>query len=137
MKLLNRFVLCFEPPTVTAQEAKIVVRDGKPHKYNPPALADAKEKYIAYLSEHKPDQPYDGPIALYVEWYFHSESQSGYKITRPDTDNLDKLLKDCMTVAGFWKDDAQVCQENIRKKWAYKEPGGIVITICKIEVDDL
>ena len=38
-----------------------------------------------------------------------------YKLTRPDTDNLQKLFKDCMTKVGFWKDDAIVCSEHIEK----------------------
>ena len=39
------------------------------------------------------------------------------KDTKPDTDNLQKLLKDCMTAVGFWVDDAQVCSELTEKRW--------------------
>ena len=45
-----------------------------------------------------------------------------YKATRPDTDNLQKMLKDCMTKCGFWKDDALVVSEITEKFWA-KTPG--------------
>lgn len=31
-----------------------------------------------------------------------------WRVTKPDTDNLQKMLKDCMTLTGFWNDDAQV-----------------------------
>lgn len=41
-----------------------------------------------------------------------------YKDTRPDTDNLQKLLKDCMTACGYWRDDAQVASEISEKFWA-------------------
>ena len=37
---------------------------------------------------------------------------------KPDTDNLVKLLKDCMTKVGFWKDDAQVTRDIVEKFWA-------------------
>ena len=136
MKMLDRFILDFEPPTVTHQEQKIGVRNGKPYKYFPPELQEAKNQYIAYLAQHAPQSPYDGPISLIVEWYFHSLLKKGYKITKPDTDNLDKLLKDCMTETGFWKDDAQVAYETIIKKWTGEEHGCIVITILQIEGDD-
>ena len=31
---------------------------------------------------------------------------------------LQKLLKDCMTTVGFWKDDALVASEIVEKFWA-------------------
>lgn len=55
-----------------------------------------------------------------------------YRITKPDTDNLQKLLKDCMTRCGFWKDDAQVASELCEKFWA--EIPGIFIHIEELEV---
>jgi len=45
-----------------------------------------------------------------------------WKTTKPDTDNLIKMLKDCMTTAGFWKDDAIVCSEVTEKFLAF-HPG--------------
>ena len=41
-----------------------------------------------------------------------------YRTSKPDTDNLVKMLKDVMTELGFWKDDAQVASEVIEKYWA-------------------
>ena len=52
--------------------------------------------------------------------------------TKPDTDNLQKLLKDCMTQVGFWKDDAQVVSEKVQKRWS-DEPTGIYIEIKELE----
>ena len=58
------------------------------------------------------------PIALKV-FYYHSRPKrlltakvpSGaiYKTTKPDLDNLTKLLLDCCTQAELWGDDCQVC----------------------------
>ena len=39
------------------------------------------------------------------------------KDTRPDTDNLLKLLKDVLKGCRFWHDDAQVAEELTRKGW--------------------
>ena len=66
---------------------------------------------------------------LFVQWCFPRgrHRQGEYRITKPDTDNLQKLLKDCMTAAGFWKDDALVAEEMAGKYWA--DPPGIYIRI--------
>ena len=37
---------------------------------------------------------------------------------KPDTENLNKALVDCMTALDFWADDAQVVSEIIEKFWA-------------------
>ena len=43
---------------------------------------------------------------------------------------LQKLLKDCMTACGFWKDDALVAAEMAEKFWA--EIPGIYVRIEEI-----
>ena len=50
-----------------------------------------------------------------------------WRVTPPDADNLQKLLKDVMTESLFWKDDALVCSEIVEKFWA--EVPGIFIKI--------
>lgn len=113
------------PPTVTAQEHKVNVRNGKPVFYDPAELKAAKQKITAHLSKHSPSAPYTCGVRLIVKWLFpitgeHSDGE--YKTTKPDTDNLQKLLKDCMTKCGFWKDDALVASEIIEKFYA-SHPG--------------
>ena len=118
------FFMPMIPPTVTHQEKKVSVVNGKPRFYEPPALADARDKLRAHLAKHKPESAMDGGIRLTAKWCFPNGRQKDgeYRITKPDTDNLQKLLKDCMTAEGFWKDDAQVCSEICEKFWAEK-PG--------------
>lgn len=58
-----------------------------------------------------------------------------FKTSRPDTDNLQKLLKDCMTKAGFWKDDAQVCEEFVQKLWAALP--GILIQVREMDLREM
>lgn len=123
MKL--EFFIPMIPPTVTAQEHSVAVRDGKPQFYDPPEVKAARAKLTAHLMQHVPDHKAEHGIRLMVKWCFPvsgNHLDGDYRITRPDTDNLQKLLKDCMTKVGFWKDDAQVCCEIIEKFWAEK-PG--------------
>ena len=137
MRQLDRFFLDLFPLTVTAQEAKIVVqRDGKPHKYKTADLKNAEDLYMAHLARHKPDKPYEGPLAISVDWYFHTdkaEKNHQWRITKPDTDNLNKLFKDCMTKCGYWHDDAQVVMESITKRWAVIP--GIMVQIVSLTED--
>lgn len=116
------FFMPMVPPTVTAQEKELTTIHGKPFMYDSAEIKDAKSKFAAYLSKHKPAQPYTSAVQLVVKWCFPIKSKNhrngDYKITKPDTDNLQKLLKDCMTKLGFWKDDALVCSEIIEKFWS-------------------
>lgn len=120
-----QFFMPMIPPTTTQQEHQVKVVHGKPVFYDPPELKDARAKLSAHLAAHRPSIPYSNGVRLIVKWLFpitgnHYEGE--YKTTSPDTDNLNKLLKDCMTTLGFWKDDALVVSEIIEKLWA-KTPG--------------
>ena len=82
----------------------------------------AKAKLRAALIPHRPPQPLQGPVRLVVKWCFadpEGRHRNGeYKTSKPDTDNLEKALKDQMTRLGFWADDAQVASEVAEKFWA-------------------
>lgn len=97
--------------------------------YEPAELKAARQKLKAHLAQHVPEKLFTGPVWLGVKWLFpvKERHQDGeYKTTKPDTDNLNKLLKDIMQELGFWKDDAQVASEHIEKFWA-EVPGLYII----------
>ena len=126
------FFMAMDPPTITHQEHKVMVRNGRPVFYDPPELKAARQKLTDYLAKHRPGQPLTGPLELVTTWCFPTEdiNQFGqFRITRPDTDNLNKLLKDCMTRVGFWEDDAQVCRETIEKFWTNRKLAGIYVRV--------
>ena len=128
------FFIAIHPPTATAQERKVKVVNGKPVFYDPPAVKSAKELLSAYLAQHRPPETMKGGLSLRVLWLFPrgAHPHGSWRITKPDTDNLQKLLKDCMTRVGFWEDDAQVAREVIEKRWS-DEPCGIYIEIEQLE----
>ena len=121
------------PPTATHQEQAVRVVKGKPVFYDPPELKAARAKLTAHLAGRRPERPMEGAVRLAAKWCFprgrHGDGE--YRITRPDTDNLQKLLKDCMTELKFWKDDAQVASEICEKFWA--EVPGIYVWAEEIE----
>lgn len=108
-------------PTVTHQEKQVHVVNGKPIFYEPEELKAARAKLLAHLGQHVPKDRYIGPVRLITKWGFPvlGKHQNGeYKTSKPDTDNLVKLLKDVMTELHFWKDDAQVASEITEKFWS-------------------
>lgn len=115
------------PPTVTHQEKRVAVRGGKPVVYEDDRLKDARAKLTAHLMQHKPEQPMAGALMLRVQWLFLDQDKrhahGELRTTKPDTDNLQKLLKDCMTHVGYWRDDAQVAVEHVVKRWVQHHPG--------------
>lgn len=114
------FFMAMDPPAITHQEHKVAVIKGKPVFYDPPELKAARQKLIGYLYQHKPVKRYECGVRLITRWCFpKGRHQNGeYRIIKPDTDNLQKLLKDCMTACNFWRDDALVASELVEKFWS-------------------
>ena len=120
-----KFFLDINPPTATAQEKSVRIVGGRPLFYEPAKLKQAKAILMASLAVYHPSAPMEGALELRTTWLFpvgRSHRSGEWRTTRPDTDNLQKMLKDCMTKCGFWKDDAQVVREIVEKQWA-EEPG--------------
>ena len=118
-------------PTITHQEKQVHVVKGKPLFYEPEKLKVWRSKLIGLCLPYV-REPMDGAVQLITKWIYplgeHREGE--YKITKPDTDNMIKLLKDCMTKCGFWKDDAQVASEITEKFYGSKV--GIYIRIREL-----
>ena len=129
-----RFKLKMIPPTATAQQKGERVVGGYIHHYKKKNVAAAEAILRDALLPYVPAEPItDKPILLNVVWMFpypksakkHKPGTERWKITRPDTDNLNKMLKDVMTDMGFWKDDALICTECILKMYS-DEPGILI-----------
>ncbi len=116
------FFMAMQPPTVTHHNKRLgKTKSGRPVLFDSEELKTAKTKLAAHLAQHVPAQPMTGAVALQVKWCFpivgdHTDGE--WKTSKPDTDNLQKALKDQMTKLGFWRDDAQVACEFIEKHYA-------------------
>lgn len=130
-----KIFLLLDPPTITSQQHKVKIVRNKPVFYKPAKLLQARKTIIKHLKPFKPKEPLDGAIRLDVIWMFPKgkrHKHNEWRITKPDTDNLEKMLKDCMTELEFWVDDSQVVIEHVEKLWA-DNPVGISIEITKLE----
>lgn len=137
-----KFKLKMTPPTATAQQKGERVVGGYIHHYKKKNVAAAEAILRDALLPYVPAEPIaDKPIVFEAMWEFpypksakkHKPGFKRWKITRPDTDNLNKLLKDVMTDMGFWKDDALICLEQIWK--VYSDEPGIEICVSTMEAD--
>ena len=128
-----KFFLSMTPPTITAQMHKVICRNNMPHFVKTRKVEEARAQLAGHLAPHMPVEPLKGPLHVVVKWLFpriKGREHAQYKDTKPDLDNLCKLLFDVMTELHFYQDDAQIASMLIEKFWAEKT--GIFIEIDAI-----
>ena len=129
------FILTFEQiPFGTAQMKRYDGRSG--HFFKSARLMQTEATYMGRLLPHCPKEPSELPIALSIEFRYSAKSKmlrGTWKTSRPDVDNIAKLLIDCMTKSGFWKDDSQIVRLTLEKNYSEKELAEIVVTWREVE----
>ena len=94
------FVPMLKIPTTTHQEQRISSKrkkNGQAIFYEDEKLKETRAKFMAYLSPYRPPEPISGPVGLLIHWSFPvtGAHQNGeWKTSKPDTDNMLKLIKD-------------------------------------------
>lgn len=119
--MIEFFIPMKKIPTVTHQQKKVRVIHGKPQFYEPDELKETRAMFMELLAPYAPDEPMDGPLRLTTKWLFpkvKGTTNGQYKHTKPDTENLLKLPKDCMQELGFFVNDSRVASEITEKFWA-------------------
>ena len=98
---------------------------------------------------HLPPVPLAGPLEVSETFCFQRpkghfrtgkracelrpEAPECYHTQKPDRDNLDKAVMDCLTAIGMFGDDCQVCGGEIRKFWcAPGERSGVKVEIRRL-----
>ena len=123
----TQFFIPMKPPTTThnAKQIHAYMKGGKPCAvlHDSPELKAVRSKLHSYLASYAPEKPIAAghPVRLMVKWCFPADGRhavGAWRTSKPDTDNLEKALKDEMTRLYFWHDDAQVCSEIVEKFWA-------------------
>lgn len=113
--------------------------------YNPDDADGWKARVQVEAIKQRPESPWTGPLRIDASFFFarpkylmKASSPEGKvrHTAKPDRDNLDKAVLDTLKQARFFKDDAQVCDGEIRKFYAAKGASpGAVITITFLESD--
>ncbi len=105
------------------QRPRVVTRNGRVIAYTPGQTAMTEQLIRAYLSQDKTYFERDIPISLKVTFYLVRPKSCPKKrilpVTRPDIDNLEKLVLDACNKF-LWADDSQITTMMSRKR--YGEP---------------
>lgn len=139
------FFLDIIPPTITAQQKGqrvVVPKHGKPfvHHFVKKEVEAAQKQFSRALFPFLPKQPMLGPLRIVEEWRWpwrESEPKRNramgwkWKDVAPDFENISKALVDEMGKLGFFKNDGQICDGRVLKKWS--DIPGIRITLEKLD----
>ena len=96
------------------------------------------QEFELNIKRYRPENPWDGPVQVIIEWrfpfnkstpkkYLHRDE---WKTTRPDLDNMEKVILDSLTRTGFIVDDSIICNKTTTKK--HSSNPGISIRLIKI-----
>ena len=133
-----KFWIDCNPPKTTAQAAARIMRkkDGTMFvgKFATGKGKRAQNDLLSMLAPHAPERPMDGAVTLSIVWRYgwrKSETKRNRARgvipcnTRPDVDNLCKMLLDAMTRLSYWHDDGQISKLLIMKQWGDRPGIGI------------
>ena len=117
-------------------------RGGSARVYDPGTAEGWKGAIALAAREHLPTAPLQGPIrvsatlmfrrpkAHYIAGKVERGLRPGaplYHTGKPDRDNCEKAVTDCLTTLGMWRDDGQVCGGEVVK--VYSDAPGAEIRI--------
>lgn len=96
------------------------------------------KEFELHILKHKPTNPWDGPVSVYIEFRFPWNksapkkylNREEWKTTRPDLDNMEKVILDSLTRTGFIVDDSIICYKTTSKK--HSNNPGITIKLTQI-----
>lgn len=94
-------------------------------------LQQTEDFYLNELRSYAPTAPITGAVSLSIDFDYFTptkKKRGTWKTSRPDCDNLVKLLIDCMTKLGFWEDDSQIARLRVSKRYAEGEQAQITIS---------
>lgn len=135
--IADYFTMTFdEMPKGTAQMKRYDGRSG--HYFKSKRLMQTEKIYMDALAEHRPKEPASGPISLSIHFHYSTKTKKRkgtWKTSRPDVDNIAKLLIDCMTKSGFWVDDSQIVRLSLSKQYSTKAEAEIYVTYREVEDD--
>lgn len=135
MKPVDFFIPCVPPKSTHQGSLRIIKKkDGSQFvgKFKNSKAKQAEGDMISLFLPHKPKQAFDGPVMCSIEWTYPWRKSESKKVrneytwkycdTRPDCDNLTKMVADIMTRLNFWNDDSQIAVLKFTKRWG-DDPG--------------
>lgn len=142
-KMLKVFISCEKLPKATAQQKGVsIAKNGKPHFYEKKKVTSARKFYADAIREEMKRAGWEtceGPVFVSMGFLFTQKTKpkTEFKTTRPDLDNLMKLVLDAATDAGAWRDDALIVDISASKAITQSTPANpyneaLLLTIQEI-----
>ena len=101
-----------------------------------------EDMFTLYASEHRPEQPFEGPLMMKIMFVINRPKRLQRKRDspelipcdkKPDLDNLVKSVQDSLNGQGWWNDDSQVAMLTTGKAYSEKGmPARIEVEISQI-----
>lgn len=135
MKKRLRFWCALEPPTTTHNDLEAVVnrKTGKAFIKKSQTLHEVEAKLEAHIAPHRPEEPFHGAceISMCICYQADAKHPKGFKITKPDNDNLEKTIFDVLERLGFFEiGDQQIAINHTTK--CYDERPGIYVELREV-----
>lgn len=120
---------------------------GTPHAragvYDPKTADGWKGTVVMSGNPHRPEAPLETPVRVMIDFdmprpqrLMRRKDPEGpvHCCSTPDADNLAKAVMDAMTRDGWWRDDAQVVELAVRKRYHGKYArAGATISVVELE----
>ena len=130
-------VNCVPPSTTAQQKGAFAMPGGGVRFFKKKKAVAAERTWFALLQPHAPSAPMEGPVSLNVRLVYpwrKSEKKSVLRAfsampieTRPDIENVFKMMGDVMTTLRFFNDDSQIAVLTIAK--FYGDRPGIAVSM--------
>ena len=143
IETVSFFVPCIPPKTTSQSAMRLVAIPGKGVRtFKSKKGKQAEADLLNLLKPYAPEQRLEGALSMRVAWIWPWRKSDPKRVrklgaipytSRPDLDNLTKMLGDTITRLGWWLDDSQVAELEIRK--ALGDSPGIGIAITRIPDD--
>ena len=130
------FAVMDEIPRTTHQEKGCRIVRGRPMFYEKAEVKEIRRFYSDIFKMHRPPRSLEKAVAVKVCFYYpvkKPHKNGEVKATRPDLDNMVKLLFDVATSCRFWGDDGQIGLLQVTK--SYGEPSGIYFEAYEMNKD--
>jgi len=105
--------------------------------YTPKKTQQSEDDFKTQSIPHRPATPFKKAIRLTVNFSYikpKSRKKNAYWTTKPDTDNLVKLVKDSMNGI-FWIDDSQVVELIATKHYGEENYTEVILETLEDEND--
>jgi Holliday junction resolvase RusA-like endonuclease len=142
----ERVRIAFEIPSTPRAKGRprFTTRNGFARAYTPTETVRAEHDVAVLAAAHAPETPHDGAVVIDLTFVLPIPASWPRKrqaaalagavqpTSKPDRDNLEKLILDALTRSGqWWRDDSQIVDGRTRKVYGLVPCTRVVVELLK------